>query len=146
MSLTKLICTEITGEDFRGRPMWIVNLSDGTTVYQSDDDPRLEEHNSWLCLKKHVEQNNLYIKDMILRFRDHVEVVGSNAEAYFFVHMILGNFVGYNQNYFNAGILDNGLVKGYQWTIPEIITLEHFEKDPEHPFTKESLIRGIPVE
>lgn len=146
--MSSLICTEITGEDFRGKPMWIVNLNDGTTVYQSDDDPRLESHNSWLCLKKYVEEKGLYIKDMIIRFRDHVEVVGSEstgADAYFFVHMILGNFVGYNQIFYNTGVLKDGLVKGNQWIVPELITLEQFEKDPTNELTQKSLIRGTPI-
>lgn len=145
MILNNLVCTEITGEDFRGKPMWIVNLSDGTTVYQSDDDPRLEGHNSWLCLKKYAEEKGLYIKDMVIRFRDHVEVVGSGADAYFFIHMVLGNFVGYSQVFYNTGVMRGGLIRGNQWVIPELITLEEFEKDPASPLTQQSLIRGAPV-
>ncbi len=47
-----LICTEVSAQDIREKPMWIVNLNNGVTVYQSDDNPSLEDRNSWLCLKK----------------------------------------------------------------------------------------------
>lgn len=126
--------------------MWVVTLSDGTTVYQADDDPRLEGNNSWLCLKKYAEENKLYIKDMVVRFRDHVEVVGSGAELYFFVHMVLGNFVGYSQVFYNTGVLvDDGFIRGHQWIIPEFISLEPLEKDPSDPYVQQSIIRGTPI-
>jgi hypothetical protein len=138
-----LICTEISGEDYRGRPMWVVTLDNGLTVYQSDENPNLEVKNSWLGLKKYVEENGLYIKDMILRFRDHAEVVGSNADGYFFIHSILGNIVGYCQNFYKAGTLQNNLIVGKEWIIPELMPLEDFTKPVDH-FSQQSLIQGKP--
>lgn len=146
MNSTSLICTSVSGEEVRGKPMWIVNLSDGTTAYQSDDNPLMEHHNSWLCLKKYAEENKLYIKDMILRFRDHVEVVGSGAKAYFFVHMILGNFVGYSQLFYNTGVLEGDTIKVNQWIIPELIVLESSIKKLTDPFVTDSLITGVPFD
>lgn len=140
-----LICTEVSAQDIREKPMWIVNLNNGVTVYQSDDNPNLEDRNSWLCLKKYAEENQLYIKDMVVRFRDHTETIGSNAKGYFFVHSILGNFVGYNQIFYKTGVLcDDGLIRGYEWVIPEFIYLDNFEKRVDDGFAHLSLISGVP--
>lgn len=125
--------------------MWVVTLSDGTTVYQMDEDSRVDGGNSWLSLKKYTEENKLYIKDMIIRFRDHAEVVGSGAEGYFFIHMALGHITGYTQLYYSAGVLEGDLIKGHQWIIPEIMSLEQFTKKLTDPFVQDSLIRGIPI-
>jgi hypothetical protein len=145
VSQKKLICTSVSGEDVRGKPMWIVNLSNGEVAYQSDDDPQMENHNSWLCLKKYAEENGLYIKDMVLRFRDHVEVVGSGAKAYYFVHMILGNFIGYNQLFYNTGVLVGDTIKVNQWIIPELMVLETSTKIISDPHVTDSLITGVPT-
>lgn len=130
--------------------MWVVTLSNGVVVYQSDDNPEFAIKNSWLGLKKHVENHNLYIKDMVLRFRDHVEVIGSGAPAYYFVHMVLANIVGWVQTFYKIGTLrEDGKIHGETWIIPELMTAPDepsFVRDPDDPKVAECIIRGKPSE
>lgn len=142
--MSNLIRTEITTEDYLHRPMWVANLSNGLTAYQSDDNPSMPHHNSWTCLKQYAEENDLYIRNMVLRFRDHTEVIGDGHDAYYFVHMLLGNFIGYNQIFYNAGVLVDGVININQWVIPEIITMDSYTKNVNDQYVEDSLIRGKP--
>ncbi len=133
------ICTEHTGERYRGEPVWQVELSNGLTVYQNDSD---ECPSSWLSLKAHVETENLYLKNLILRFRDHTEVVADDREGYFFIKSVTGHITGWNQHFYVAGFLHDDLLYGYRWIIPELIRDEPIKRHRSEGLGNEVIIRG----
>lgn len=149
-----LIKTEVSSADIREQVMWIVNLSNGETAYQCDFSPEeMTGDNSWLCLKRYVEENNLFIKDMILRFRDHVELVGSDVDGYYFARVLFASALGYCQDFYNAGVvcagsylaggnIYRGRVTGKQWIIPELIVFESFERDLALEHNRDLVIIG----
>lgn len=67
---------------------WVVLLSNGMEVYQTLEDPRLPEHNSWLRLKQFCSDHDLKIMSMSFARKDFCEMAQINlkpqAEGYFY--------------------------------------------------------------
>lgn len=115
--------------------IWIVKLSNGLTVYQDDDREGLEP-SAWIRLGNYCRENKVSIVEMSIKFRSHEELVGSNAEGYFFRRAILGG-IGLNRkekpinrHYFLVGILKDGQVHVKKWQVPEIHLIEEDVRDP----------------
>lgn len=70
-------------------PMFMAELSDGTTVYQDDNRPGLEP-NAWHRLRSYLYEKKLNITRLLVKFRSHVEVIGSSEYGYFFRRGVLG--------------------------------------------------------
>lgn len=145
--MNNLICLEVTPQDVRERPMWIAGLSNGLTVYQSDNNPSLKNSNSWLGLKEYCELNNTHVTDMFLRFRDHTEEIGRNREGFFFIKSVLANITGYTQEFYHTGVVqkEEKHLHVVQWIIPEIIPFKSDVRPIDSDLVVHSLIvsRGI---
>lgn len=128
--MKSLICESMTAEEIRNYLTWIASLSNGQTAFQKDEHPDMEFSNSWLGLKKYCEDNQIYVKDLYLRFRDHLEPIAKNADGFFFIKSILGNITGYCQNFYHTGAYYEGKnhIKVDKWLIPEILVLEHQDR------------------
>jgi hypothetical protein len=111
---------------------WVVELSDSSNVYYDDFRPGVEDHSSWSRLKAYCDQNNLHITSMYLQFRSHYESVEPNKEAYFFSKMARGVLVQEQQStylFFLVGFLEEGKVKIYKYSIPELIVVDIFYRE-----------------
>ena len=132
-----MICEQVNDEYIRNNPIWLVNLTDGRTIYQKDED-----NNSWLHLKSYLRGREVFISDMFLRFRDHWELVGRGCQGYFFVKSIIGNFIGYNQHMYKTGRLeDDGKVYTTEWIIPELMSHLEETRKPDEEIIRECLIQ-----
>lgn len=118
---------------------WIVALSNGECIYQHDGlDPECE--NSWTCLGKYCEENQLDIVGMRLQFRSNNIHLPPNQEGYYFAHGAFGGF-GFSETWgtFYAGYLENGIVKVTEYKTPELIatpTGENLTRNPDTSGTK----------
>ncbi len=65
---------------------WVVLLDDGTEVYQTEDDPTLEEASPWMRLKLLCENSGRKVLSMAYAFRNGGEQLNAlpNAGGYFF--------------------------------------------------------------
>ena len=101
--------------------IWIATLNDGTIVYQDDGRCSIEPV-SWKRLKQYCIDNNLYVQSMQIKFRSHVENVGSSNEGFFFKYGCLGSpTVKETYQQYVVGPVINGKIHIKRWKIPEII-------------------------
>jgi len=133
-----MICTNIDNwlrNYMEQTVIWIVQLDDGTTVYQDDDRPGMEdEPPAWLRLKEHVKENDLKIIALKLRFRDNVKHVENNADGYYFARGVRGNAGGYNKYFYSIGVAKKNNVGEYKlfvdkWMTPELIKFNDGETE-----------------
>ena len=112
-------------------PIWIVTLSDGTTVYQDDDRPNTKPHSAWERLGIHCKKNNLHITGMKIKNRSHVEVVGEGGDGYYFCKCAGKFMFGDKTNHaFIVGVLENGELRVRHWSLPEIVPDQFEIRDP----------------
>lgn len=131
------LCTNLPIIRYVNDPMWMVELSNGVTVYQDDDDG-----NSWAQLKQYVEDNGLYLKNMHIRFRDHIEQIGSDSEAYYFVNSILASTFGYQQSFFVTGVVAGDVIHCKEWIIPELMVYSGGDRNINDSYNRELVISG----
>ena len=105
---------------------WIVELSNGETIYQYD----LDNVSSWIELKKYIYEENLEIKKMYLRFRSNILYpLEENAEGYFFSVGIIGIMTLKNNiNFYLLGTVKNNNVRIQKIKIPELIVFEEEDR------------------
>lgn len=109
-------------------PVWVADLSNGKQVYQS------EKHGSnWTNLRKYVTENNIYIHNIGLVFRDHYEWLIPAKQGYYLSKSILGIWGAHELNLQTDGSLSTtisgfriGYYTGTHWKlyayrIPELI-------------------------
>jgi hypothetical protein len=131
-----MICTEI--DDFlidQDGPIWIVELSDGTKVYQDEDRPGLEPI-AWKRLRDHCYANNVYPVKSWIKFRSHTEPACEGIYGMFYRRGVLaspGDGKNYRR-YIMGGIDENLKINTKTWRVPEIIEYddEREERDIEN--------------
>jgi hypothetical protein len=123
---------EYTLNLMEGGGRWVVTLNDGNRVYQDDDRPEMNPKSAWERLGLVCEANKLYIVDMYLQFRSHLEHLPSNADGYYFAKSIMGSFGSdKNWHFYVVGTLKNGILKVDTWKLPELIINESEERSIE---------------
>jgi hypothetical protein len=127
----------------KDKTFWIAKLSDGRTVYQDDDRPDYEERNAWLRLKKFCEENNLFVTQVKIQFRDHIEVLPESNEGYFFRYGAFGCLKS-KKSYsrFIVGPVKNNQVEVQVWRIPEIILENEYSETRNIEDCKDGLIKN----
>ena len=73
-------------------PHWIVELDDGTMVYQDDERPNVWHHSAWYRLRDYIHHTEHQIVKMHLRFRSHWESLPANKDGYFFCKVARGYY------------------------------------------------------
>lgn len=142
-----MVCTQpddfvLSFSDF-GKAMWVAELSNGEHVFQDDDRPGTDPGSAWLRLKEYVESNKLSILGMRLEFRSNVIYMPTNVEGYFFRKALLAAFFSTKSiHYYVVGTLENGIVKGRYWKVPELLPSMEKEYDPNDPEVERCLIRN----
>ena len=112
-------------------PLWIATLSNGETIYQDDGRPNVKPSSAWTRLKKYCEVNNLYIINIKVRNRSHIEDIGSDYDGYFFCKSAGALMFGdITQHAFVLGFLEGEKLSVRKWRLPELIPEEIEERDP----------------
>lgn len=137
----KDLCLE---EDFflEEKTIWVVELSDGKTVYQDDHRDGLSEPIAWKRLRSYCEENATHIESMKLKFRSHSELVGHEVKdisGRYFSYGITKNITGDDSyEYYIAGYVVGENLVCHWYKIPEIIkcdtkTRKITERDLKNP-------------
>lgn len=115
---------------------WIVQLSNGETVWQDDGRPGLKEASAWVRLKNYCELFNLHITSMCLKFRNHTYgTVFENKEAYFFSKSLKASFKSaktmdvLNIDYYLFGYKDGDKVHITKVTCPALTFEEQITRN-----------------
>jgi len=146
---TSLVCFSIdnflTDQDKSG---WFVDLSDGTRVYCDDNRPGLAEPIAWKRLRTYLYDNNLYIKQLFIRFRTEVRSIGSSDVGYMFRKGMMADVAsGANFHRFVLGLINEDYkIKTQTWTVPE---LDHFSSEDDTREIKgheDSIIWNSPID
>ena len=102
--------------------IWVVDLSSGETIFQDDARDGCDPSSAWLRLSSYVEENNLQINRMRLRYWDHLVFLPDNADGYYFSKGASYDSVsGVAGDFYNAGILDDEKILINKYTIPELL-------------------------
>ena len=105
-----------------GNPQWRVVLNNGEHVYQDDHRPGEYPTSAWLRLHEYCQENNLYIVDMNIRFRDNAYALASNADGYYFsLGVRAGLSCPVSMPLFFVGTLQNGVLMVQCWKVPEMM-------------------------
>ena len=112
-------------------PMWIVELSNGETIYQDDERPGKEPSSAWKRLKTYCEKNDVHIVNMKIKNRSNVQDIGSNHDGYFFCKSA-GAFMFGDETIhsFIIGTLDEGRLRVRKWVTPEMSPDRLEERNP----------------
>ncbi len=127
------------------KTIWIVELSDGKTVYQDDYREGCDEPIAWKRLRSHCLDTKCKINSMRIKFRSHSEYVGlgvENISGYYFSYGITKNINNsQSTEYYIAGYLANGIVVCDWYKTPEIIICDtKSRKINDKDFDNQSLI------
>lgn len=135
-----------TVDDFiRDKLRWVVELSNGETVYEDDDRPGEDPPSAWVRLRAYCHDNRLHVVGMRLQFRTHIVGVGPDEgipDGFYFVKSAYGimGVDGRQENYgaYIAGYLKDGKIFVTRWKTPELEQLGHEVR--EHQADSLSLI------
>lgn len=130
-----MICTSF--DDYvRYKPIWIAELSDGTTVYQDDNREGLEIPVAWRRLRLYTKIEKTKIVDLYLRFRSNIiRPLPRNGDGYFFCNKILQPITSKNRiiiNFYVIGVVKNKLVFTQTYKIPELLLAEQSVRNLEN--------------
>lgn len=115
---------------------WVVLLSDGTEIYQSDDNPSLHEASPWMRLKLLCKEKGVYICHMAYAHRSAAKQQINcipDADGYFFskrVRKMMAAdpaYCGYTDNSVGIGYMHGAILK-IHWLLDNGI-VEVEEKD-----------------
>ena len=103
-------------------PMWIVELSNGETVYQDDDRPGIEPASAWKRLNTYCDAHDVHVVKMNVKNRSHMENVGEGDDGYFFCKCAGAFLFGdETEHSFVVGKLNDGKLFTRKWRMPEVI-------------------------
>lgn len=120
---------EYSSSVYESTPIWIAQLSDGQIAYQDES-----IGNSFLKLREYCIDNNLYITDLKLRFRSHLEhVYDGSGDGLFLRKSILGGIFDL-RNYHSLiiGRVEKDIIYTNKWSVPELINTEQDERPIEN--------------
>ena len=141
-----MVC-QIEDQYVSERVKWIVQLSDGTYVFQDDERPGVYPYSAWTRLKNHLKGSNKFIVRMHLEFRSNRKenAAMANAQAYFFCKQAIGS-IGMGEKdtigcYLVGNLHENGLVIVQQYRVPELILAGEEYRNLDHPGMADCLIK-----
>lgn len=104
----------------RGQTIWIAELSNGQSVYYDDYRPGNLIDSAWIRLRYYLQENNLSISKLRLKFRSNQKLVGQGAEGYFFSKQLFGGFGKKGKSFYLTGTVRQGILTVEQWAVPEL--------------------------
>ena len=109
---------------------WFCELSDGTIAYQDDGHPERPNMSSWIRLSKHLQQYNLKIHSLKLRYRSNIsDTLPVDAEGYFFCNMMFSVFGEYSANCYVIGYKDGSVINTEDWLVPNLTLIKSDVRD-----------------
>tara|TARA_R110000824_G_scaffold143199_1_gene310729 strand:+ start:2441 stop:2956 length:516 start_codon:yes stop_codon:yes gene_type:complete len=109
---------------------WQVQLSTGEMVYEDDDRPGFIP-SAWERLCLHCSETGSHIESMWIRFRDHVECVGTEQDGFYLFKEIRHHPSWEKPEfYYIAGVLHDETIHCTKWRLPEIL-VDSYEKREE---------------
>ncbi len=124
----------------RDKTHWFVDLSDGTRVF-GDDFRYGPDDRAWKRLRTYLYENSLYITKLWIRFRSHIELMGSSDIGYMFRNGVIASVAtGENRERFVVGLIKDNKVHVQVWNVPEIQKCEDETEEREIESCSESII------
>jgi len=105
------------------KSIWIVDLSNGITVYQ-DDDRSGKEKVAWKRLRKYCDSENVDIINMRLKFRSHTVPIdsGDDIDGYYFAYGAHKEFdEEITRQHYVCGFCQQGIINCCWYSTPELI-------------------------
>jgi hypothetical protein len=108
--------------------IWVACLNNGETIYQDDMVPG--NTSAWVRMGEYCKENELYLVDLELQFRQFVKKQPSNAEGYFFCKSLLSAMFSLSVlNYYSVGYVEDGVIYSQKWKVPELVLEMEHERD-----------------
>lgn len=126
---------------------WVVELSNGETVWQDDGRPGIED-SAWIRLKNYCEYHGLSIKNLRLQFRNNMPDVLYQGGDFFFSKLVRAHFISNkgmadNKYFYLIGVTDGDTVKIDKWLIPALVMQETLERNRSE--CEDNIINGVKV-
>lgn len=104
-----------------GNTVWVVTLNNDEVVYQDDGRPGEEIESAWIRLGEYCKENNLFIKDMHIRFRSNCIGLDSNCDGYYFIKSVRA-YWGSDRNlfFYIVGTLKDNKLFTRKYRVPEL--------------------------
>lgn len=118
-------------ERYESETRWIATLSNGESVIQDDYRPGVFPESAWLRLKKYCEDNNVFVTNLNLQFRSHIECAANNCDGIYFCRAILASMFNQQTPMYNVGVIRNNKVFLTKWRTPELIVVGNEEREIE---------------
>lgn len=117
--------------------IWIkVVFSDERVIY-------LKEYSQWLSLKHEVEELDVDIVEIGLRFRTHeVPIDVSGSMAVYLVRSVQAQFGGSTIHYYTVGTYDGNVMSKTRWHVPAIVEDSTEESDLDECFPEAIIYNG----
>ena len=114
------------------KTVWVAELSDGSTVYQDDHRPGIDEPIAWKRLRLHCQRGGLKINALRLKFRSHVETISdTDVDGYYFSYGLTKELsADSNQiDYYICGFFRDKLLCCKWYKVPEIIVTSEKQRE-----------------
>ena len=112
--------------------IWVVDLSDGRTIFQDDEREGEIVSSAWIRLKEDLKETENIISRMRLRYWDNIVFLPDNADGYYFSKAAtFDNVTGSQGEFYMAGILVDDDLTVHKYSLPDLIRVETKVVDPE---------------
>lgn len=121
--------------------LFIAKLSNGEEVWDDSEREEYSEKYAWYRLKEYVLRNGLWITDLKLLYKSHVEVLPSNKDGYYLGRGNISNVSEVRidrSNYYIAGYYEDGKIVRKWFKVPELVI--HDEDEQPFDITQKPLI------
>lgn len=119
------------------KKIWVfLNTSDGKQLF-------LRDYKDWLSIQEYIENNNLNILSIGLRFKSNsIEVDTTNTDGVYLIRSIKGEFGSSTKHCFTIGKVVGNNVEKTMWLTPELIEEGSHVDDKKECFTEAIVYHG----
>lgn len=110
------------------KPIWYVDLANGTKVYQDDDREGQEQSCAWKRLFTYCKEQSVGIVSMALRFRSHIVHLPKQegTEGYYFSYGVIKEITdSETQSHYICGTVKDGELSCEWYSTPELLSSKH---------------------
>jgi len=136
------LCTK-RDEFIWDKPVWVVELSNGSEIWQDDDRPGVWEPSAWVRLGLYVWNSENHITKFQLRFRSNVITI-QPSRFYYYTRGLLGSTSFKHPKHFSCvgHIGDDDIFDVIWYKLPELVQ-ERITYRPLSEIKGPEVIRGI---
>lgn len=111
--------------------------------FSNDQEIYLKDYSDWGSVREFVDENNLDIHSVGLRYKSHqIEVDTKDSEAVYVVRSAKGEFGGSTKNCYTIGSLQNNKMNKKMWLTPELIEECSYVDDLDNCFVEAIIYHG----